>query len=129
MIQVLEIGIQGPAGPAGPSGSASPPIAFAFGDASPRTLFTTALASLVLGVSVNVTIPFNGAAPSLRIGTAAQPELLLAATQLDLAVATEFEVNPNLIMSAAQAVVMTLVPGAGSTQGSGWIVFEQVPAS
>lgn len=129
MLEVLEVGIQGPAGPPGAPGVASPPIAFAFGDASPRTLFTTTASSLVMGVSVNVTTPFNGAAPSLRIGTTAQPELLLAATQLDLTVATEFEVNPNLILSAAQAVVMTLVPGAGCTQGSGWIVFEQIPAN
>ena len=128
MLEVLEVGIQGPVGPPGASGSTSPPIAFAFGDASPRTLFTTTLASLVLGVSVNIVTPFNGAVPSLRIGTVASPELLVAAAQLDLAVATEFEVNPNLVLNAAQPIVLTLVPGAGSTQGSGWIVFEQIPA-
>jgi len=129
VFEVLEVAVQGPAGPPGASGSVSPPISFAFGDASPRVLFTTTLASLVLSVSVNITVPFNGAAPSLRIGTATQPELLLAATQLDLTISTEFEVNPNLALDATQPVILTLVPGAGSTQGSGWIVFERIPTA
>lgn len=122
-------GPPGPPGAAGASGIASPPTPFAFGDASPRTLFTTAAASLVLAVSVNITTPFNGAAPSIRIGTAAQPELLIAAVQSDLTVATEFEVNPNLVLGAAQEVLITLVPGAGATQGAGWIVIEQIPTT
>lgn len=130
--QILEVAQQGPPGPPGAngaSGSTSPPTPFAYGDASPRALFVTAAASLVLAVSVNITTPFNGTAPSLRIGTAAQPELLLAASQLDLSVATEFEVNPNLVLGAVQEVLITLVPGAGATQGAGWIVIEQIPTT
>lgn len=122
-------GDRGEPGANGASGSTSPPTPFAFGDASPRTLFTTVASSLVLAVSVNITTPFNGAAPSMRIGTAAQPELLLAAAQIDLTVATEFEVNPNLVLGAGQGVLITLVPGAGATQGAGWIVIEQIPTT
>ena len=120
---------KGERGEQGASGSTSPPTPFAFGDASPRTLFTTVAASLVLAVSVNITAPFNGAAPSLRIGTAGQSELLVAAAQLDLSVATEFEFSPNVVLGSAQGVVLTLVPGAGATQGAGWIVIEQIPST
>lgn len=128
-VQVVTVGTQGPAGIAGPAGSpASPPIAFGFGDASPRSVATLASAVLVLSVRVNVSVPFNGVAPSFRLGTAAQPELLVAALQLDLGTATEFEINPQVALAAGAAIVLTLAPGAGGTQGAGWIVFEQIPS-
>lgn len=125
-LELLEIAVQGPPGP---PGLASPPIAFSFGDASPRPLFTTTASSLVLSVRVNITTPFNGAGPTLRIGKAGQPELLLAAAQLDLSVATEFEINPNCILASGQRVLVALAPGIGATQGAGWIVIEQIPAT
>lgn len=119
-------GPKGEPGPAGPLYLAAPPIGFSFGDASPRALPAADLAKLVLAVSVNIVTPFDGAAPSLRLGTAAQPELLVAAAQIDLATATEFEFSPNLVLAAAQGLVLTLTPGAGATQGAGWIVIEQI---
>lgn len=119
-------GPKGEPGPAGPLNLAAPPIGFSFGDASPRALPAADLAKLVLAVSVNIVTPFDGAAPSLRLGTAAQPELLVAAAQIDLATATEFEFSPNLVLAAAQGLVLTLTPGAGATQGAGWIVIEQI---
>lgn len=125
-VQVLTVGMQGPAGPTGLSGSlAAPPIAFGFGDASPRSVATVTSAVLVLSVRVNVRLAFNGVAPSFRLGSAAQPELLVAATQLDLGTATEFEINPNATLAAGAEIVLTLAPGAGGTQGAGWIVIEQ----
>ena len=126
-VQVVTVGLQGPAGPSG--SLAAPPIAFGFGDASPRTVATVASAVLVLSVRINVSLAFNGVAPSFRLGTAALPELLVAAAQLDLGTATEFEINPNGALAAGAAIVLTLAPGAGSTQGAGWIVIEQIAAT
>lgn len=124
-----EPGAAGPAGSAGPVYLAAPPIGFSFGDASPRVFPAADAARLVLSVSVNIVTPFDGVAPSLRLGTLEQPELLVAAAQIDLGSTTEFEFSPNRVLAAAQGFVLTLAPGAGATQGSGWIVIEQIPAT
>ena len=122
-------GPKGEPGAAGPVYLAAPPIGFSFGDASPRVFPAADAARLVLSVSVNIVTPFDGVAPSLRLGTLEQPELLVAAAQIDLGSTTEFEFSPNRVLAAAQGFVLTLAPGAGATQGSGWIVIEQIPAT
>lgn len=127
--ELLEVAQQGPPGPPGASGIASAPLFFAFGDASPRTLFTMPAAMLVLGVSIAVTTPFNGAPPSLQIGIAGQPDLLVAPAQVDLSIAASFALTPDVVVAASQPVILTLSPGAGVTQGAGRIVFEQIPTT
>lgn len=116
-------------GPAGPAGSlASPPIPFAFGDASPRTVLIVPSPTLILSVRVKISTAFNGTAPSFKLGTASQPESLMSPAMLDLATIAEYESNPQLTLSVAENVFLTLLPGAGCTQGAGWVVFEQIPA-
>ena len=125
-VQVTTVGMQGSAGPTGLAGNlAAPPIAFAFGDASPRNVLTLTGAIRVLSVRVNVSLAFNGLAASFKLGTAAQPELLVASAQVDLGTATEFEVNPKAALAAGEPIVLTLAPGVGGNQGVGWIVIEQ----
>lgn len=125
-VQVVTVGVQGNAGPTGLAGNlAAPPIAFAFGDASPRNVLTLTGAIRVLSVRVNVSLAFNGLGAIFKLGTAAQPELLVASAQVDLGTATEFEVNPKAALAAGEPIVLTLAPGVGGNQGVGWIVIEQ----
>lgn len=98
-------------------------INFAYGDAN-RIIIPALTTKIVLAVNINITTPFNGAGASLSIGTLASPALLVAPTQLDLSVATEFEINPNVKFTTPTDIYLTITPGAGATQGVGWIVVE-----
>lgn len=122
-VQVVTVGFQGPAGGGGGVDTTPVPVNFAFGDASPRVILPGLAGKIVLAVNINIATPFNGAGASLSVGTLASPELLVAPTQLDLSVATEFEIDPNVSFPTATDIYLTLSPGAGATQGAGWLVF------
>ena len=126
-LQVVEVGISGPQGPPGPAGvSDLELIPFSYGDASPRIVLNLLSNQTVLQVNCNITEPFNGAGASFALGTFAQPDVLVAPAQIDLGIPTEFEINPNVLLTAPIDIVLTLVPGAGATQGAGWFVIERV---
>ncbi len=119
--------VPGPApSPGSNAGNSSQPIAFAFGDASPRAVLALLSNQTVLQVNLNITEPFNGAGPSFQLGTFAQPDLLVSSQQVDLALPTEFEINPNVRLIAPTDIVLTLNPGTSATQGAGWFVIERV---
>jgi hypothetical protein len=108
------------------AGLDSAPLAFAFGDASPRNMLPVLANQTVLQVNINITTPFNGAGASFSLGTFAQPELLVSPQNVDLGIPTEFEVNPNVLLTAPTDIVLTLNAGAGATQGAGWLVIQRV---
>lgn len=108
------------------AGVSSTPINFSFGDASPRIVLPVLSNQLVMQVNTNITEPFNAAGASFSLGTFAQPDLLVSPQQIDLSIPTEFEVNPNVLLTAPTDIVLTLIPGAGATQGAGWFVIERV---
>lgn len=122
-VVLLEVIEQGPPGPQGLDGSAIAPINFAYGDAN-RIIIPASTNKIVLVVNINITTPFNGVGASLSIGTLASPALLVAPTQLDLSVATEFEIAPNMKLITPTDVYLSITPGAGATQGAGWIVIS-----
>jgi len=114
-------GLAGPAGPAGPTGVAGLKY-FAYGDASPAFIHLVTAPVIVLQVNLVISTPFNGAGASLKLGTAAQPQLLASPTQIDTSFVAEYETNPNI--TATSNILLTITPGAGCTQGAGWIVIE-----
>lgn len=119
-VTVLEVAEQGPAGP---GGGALTTINFSFGDAA-RVIALSLMGRIVSAVNINVATPFNGVGASLSIGTLTAPNLLVAPTQLDLSVATEFEIKPNVKFQSPTDIYLTITPGAGATQGAGWLVLE-----
>lgn len=119
VIELIEVAEQG--APGAPGGFNS--INFAYGDAT-RIILPAVVGKVVLAVNVNITTPFNGVGAQLSIGTLASPALLVASAQLDLSVATEFEINPNVRFGTATDIYLTITPGAGATQGAGWLVAE-----
>lgn len=125
-VTVVALGIQGPPGAAGPSGAAAAPVNFAFGDASPAVVSSGQPAQVILQINVNITIPFNGAGAKLSIGTVTSTSLYVASSQLDLSVATEFEITVGKAIAANTDIVATIMPGAGATAGAGWILVERV---
>jgi hypothetical protein len=122
-VQVVTAGLQGPQGPAGTADVS--PINFSFGDPAQRVVLTTTTNQVISAVSVFVATAFDGAASTFALGTAAQPELLVAAQRVDLGIATEFEVDPNVVLPANSDIVLTLGVGFGVTRGAGWITVHR----
>ena len=91
-------------------------------------IWTAPVTSEIALVSLDVRTPFDGAGATCRIGTLASPGLLLDSAQVDLAVDATFETTPRLEMAAGEQMYLTIVPGAGATQGAGQILITAVPS-
>lgn len=126
VVDVVGTGPQGPVGPSGPSTQGVPPIAFSYGDAS-GAIFTPSEAGTIVLVRLVITTGFDGTNPSLQLGTVAQPGAILSSAQNDPTTVAEYEHTPDLHLAALQSVVLTIVPGAGATQGNGTILLVFVP--
>lgn len=118
-------GVQGPPGPAGTPGGTIQPIAFSYGDAS-GAIYEPSASGTITVVRLVIEAPFNGAAPSLQLGTLASPAAAMAATDNDPSSAGEYEVTADLRLAAGEPLRITVAPD-GSTQGSGRIYLTFIP--
>lgn len=129
-VKVAAAGSQGPAGAPGASGAGLlPPIEFAFGDASPATVLTLGQASEITAVSLQVEEAFDGAAAAMQLGVAGDPGSLIPLGDSALGVLATFEYSPRKEYPAGTALVLTITPGAGATQGRGQIIVSAVPTT
>jgi hypothetical protein len=112
---------QGPEGSGGGS-AALPPVAFAFGDASPRSVYTPPVGVLVKSVRLLVDIAFNGAGAALQLQAGAK--VLMPAGLNDPLTKGEYDSSPQADVAAGTPFVLTINPGAGATQGAGRLIFE-----
>lgn len=127
-VEVVEVGLQGPAGAPGlDAGGNLPPIPFSYGDASPVPVYVPAVPSLVVSAAIHVRTPFNGFGAALELGIDEQPGLLMPAAYNDPATSGEYENTPDVTLSAGQQVLLTVTPGAGATQGAGVIILRVLP--
>lgn len=124
-VNVVTVGVQGPDGQQGLPGTALPPINFAFGDASPRVVYTPAQNVLVMDVEVIIDTAFNGASPSLSVSASAAT--LMPPSLNDLKSIGSYEASPNLRINAGTPFTVTITPGAGATQGAGQLVISLIP--
>lgn len=87
-----------------------------FDDASPSLVFAVPAGAIVAEVSLHVVTAFDGASPTATVGTDADPAAFLTTVQSDLT-----DADSIWEASADEAgpvnVNVTLVPGAGATQG------------
>ena len=100
------------------------PISFSFGDASPSTIKALPAGATVLRAHIVIQTPFNGVGASLKLGDALIRDRLIATSQVDPYFAADFETNPCVAYTVATQILLTIVPGAGCTQGSGYILLE-----
>lgn len=117
-VTLLTVAEQGPAG----SSSALPSVAFAFGDASPRAVYTPPAGALVIGVRLLIDTAFNGLGAALQLQAGAR--VLMPATLNDPLTVGEYESSPRADVPAGSAFVLTVTPGAGATQGAGRLIFQ-----
>jgi hypothetical protein len=119
----------GPQGPPGQNGDTIAPISFAFGDATPAVVHTTTVAGTFTTVRVIFDTGFNGTGATIALGTVASPQALLATNQNDPSAiaASEYEVTPDLHVSAGTAIRLSITPGSGASQGAGRILLTFIP--
>jgi len=99
-------------------------IPFAFGDASPKPIASVLAGKAIFTVQLIITTPFNGTGAALMIGDAAQPDRLMASSRNSPAFVAEYETNPGWVATQDTQILLTITPGAGCTQGSGFILLE-----
>lgn len=123
-------GLTGPQGPAGPSGTGVlPAIEFAYGDATPTILLTlpTEGSYEIMLCSLQIEEPFNGSGASITLGVAEDPDLLMRSDQNDPTQAITYETTPRVELPGGTNIILTIVPGAGATQGRGEFVLQITP--
>ena len=103
-------------------------VPFAYGDASPRLVYQVPAGQTktVVTAQVVITQAFNGSASVLALGDMTQSDRLIASALIDTADAAEYETNPAIEYSAGSLILLSIAPGSGTTQGSGYVLLELV---
>jgi len=122
-IVVVSLGEQGPQGPAGADGNFIE-VAFAYGDASPAVIATALAGKAVFQVGLHILVPFDGGAPELTIGDASNPDRLMAAHENDPTQVGSNTTAPAYVYGEDTELILTIVPGAGASQGSGLVTLS-----
>lgn len=126
VVEVVEIVERGPQGPRGAPGSSIPVIAFAYGDA-PSIIWTADVEGLLDNVRLIIDVPFDGVGAQIVVGTAVAADDALAADMNLPTMPYEYENTPDVHLAAGASVWLTIVPGAGATQGSGRLLIHFLP--
>lgn len=117
--------IAGPAGPVGPAGSTVPTLNFSYGDASPVLGVLMLTGQRLYSVRLTVDVAFNGAGPSLSVGTLASPNLFADSAVIDPTAVAVFEFSPQTLFLVDTSVYLFITPGAGATAGSGSVILQR----
>lgn len=99
----------------------------AFGDSSPKALFTLPANAVVRDVQVVVDTAFNGT-PQLSVGVSGTTSKYLGNAQVDLAASagTSFTVHPNLPANGATEALIATYAAGSATAGSARILVSYV---
>jgi hypothetical protein len=103
-------------------------VSFAFGDASPAPIFAAPAGCTDILARLVIDTPFDGVGAALKLGTSGSPELLIPAANNDPTTAAGYEAAPDVALSSGEAIVLTIVPGTGATQGAGRVIFDSIAA-
>jgi hypothetical protein len=123
---VMQVGVQGPAGRDGQDGSSAGAVKvpFAFGNASPKPVYLAQPNQTIFTATIVIQTPFNGSGAALQLGDAGMPDRLITASQTDPTFAAEYETNPGYTYTSETQITLTITPGEGCTQGSGYVLLE-----
>lgn len=120
-------GVAGPQGSAGATGASAAGVRhnFSFGDATPASMYTAPAGAILLSITLVIVVPFNGTGSALRVNrSGGGGAVLMAETENDPKVAATYEVTPARTLAAGETITLTIIPGAGCTQGAGFLVLE-----
>lgn len=102
-------------------------IPFAYGDASPSTLYIPHEPGVLTLVRTKIITPFDGSGAAIMIGTESDPDAFVTADDVDPALAASWEVLPDASVAAGDAITLTLIPGTGATAGAGRVLIDTFP--
>lgn len=97
---------------------------FSFGDASPKPIAILSPDQTVFTAAIVIQEAFDGVGASLALGDTGLPDRLIQASQIDPSIVAEHETNPGYAYSTATQILLTITPGEGCTQGSGYVLLE-----
>lgn len=101
-------------------------VAFAYNNVTERVIYTFPDNGQIIGVQIHVTQSFNGVNPSVAIGTQIEPELLAEFEDSDVSQVVGFGIGCFEQFSEGDEIVLTVNPGAGASQGAGFVILEVV---
>jgi hypothetical protein len=102
----------------------------AFGDTSPKSMFTLPANAVINAVRVNIDTAFNGS-PTMSVGTSGATSKYVATTQVDLkrAAGTVFEIYPGLTPVGTSEALQIAYSAGGATVGAARVeVFYDIPS-
>jgi len=121
VVELAGVGARGEQGPPGPAGGGLVgPFAFSYGDA-PGNIYTPSVAGTITEARVIVTTPFDGVGASLTLGTASEPNSIMATADSFLGELAEFEKPADKPINAGEGIRLSITPGSSATQGAGLI--------
>ena len=95
---------------------------FGFGDSTPDIIVVANENDVVYGVEIVIMTPFDGTGAALTIGDSVQNDRLMQSTQNDPATPATYGAIPDYKYSAVTPINLYISPGAGATQGAGFIL-------
>lgn len=98
-------------------------IPFAFGDAFPSTIFTTAVTTIIYNVAVVMLNLFNLEPITFNIGTAVTPGELFTVAELGIDADVSEASNPTSYAPATN-IQLAVAPAVGTTSGSGIVILS-----
>ncbi len=104
-------------------------IPFAFGDATPESVYIPSEAGVVVTARIAVDVAFNGTGAALSIGSIGSPGLYLPASDVNPAVVASYESVPDLPVGAGDDIMLYITPGSGASTGSGRVIIDMIPTA
>lgn len=96
---------------------------FAFNTPSPLILVPVSPGGVIARAQIQITTLFDDPIASLLLGTAANPSLVMSATDSDPHIVNAYDVSTMVTFPATDILQLTINPGA-STQGAGTLYYE-----
>ena len=92
---------------------------FAWGDATPDTIYTFKANETVRKVLLNIKVPFDGVGATIKVGDGVTSDSLMATSQNNPAVAGVYSTTPMKDYVTGNTLVFSITAGSGASQGSG----------
>jgi hypothetical protein len=99
-------------------------VPFTFATPSPFNLAIVGPSAPVVRAGIRIDVGFDGVSPSLELGTAATPDLIMGPTDSVPGSPAQYETSAVNTFGAPATLQLRITPGAGATQGSGVVFYE-----
>lgn len=92
---------------------------FHYGDATPMPLVIVPADMVIMECNVFIKVGFNGTGASISVGTQTNPELVMAKTDSNINIETNWSTKPGVYFSSDTQIYLFITAGAGASQGEG----------